>query len=278
MRFQTLPVKRRPASKGMFRRLSAVTRKQRVAATATAADLDDDDGSKVSRALIIMFLFHIVVIGLIFIHIHFLAGRPADTSEAAKTTPAETSAPATVVVPVVPSVVAGVREPVVAKAGDTYARIAAAAGVDEDALRLLNKHMEISPGAIIQLPPPRAATGPATAAIPVSTPRPVTTATRTQTSPDRDHGLVEATPVDVNGAPKARQVHSNGTREAPAHAATTPPAATGKSYVVQQGDSVWRIAHRTKVSQDALLRANGISDARKIKPGMKLVIPQKEKS
>jgi LysM repeat protein len=42
---------------------------------------------------------------------------------------------------------------------------------------------------------------------------------------------------------------------------------------VQPGDSIWRIANRNKVSQDALMRANGISDARKMKTGMKLVIP-----
>ena len=50
--------------------------------------------------------------------------------------------------------------------------------------------------------------------------------------------------------------------------------ATGSSYVVQAGDSVWRIANRFKVSQDALMKANGITDARKMKTGMKLAIPQ----
>jgi LysM repeat protein len=52
-----------------------------------------------------------------------------------------------------------------------------------------------------------------------------------------------------------------------------PAAATGKSYVVQNGDSIWRIANRFKVNQDALMKANGISDARKMKVGMSLVIP-----
>ena len=64
MKSKTLPVKRRPASKGIFRRLSAVTfnRKQRVSASATGAAMEADDGSsKISRALIIIFLIPIAV-------------------------------------------------------------------------------------------------------------------------------------------------------------------------------------------------------------------------
>lgn len=267
MKFQTLPVKRRPASKGILRRLSAVTRsrKQRVAATATATDFEDDGvGSKITRALVIIFLFHIVAIGLVFIHYHYLAGRPTENPETAQSTTAE--APATAAVTVVqpradaPGQATG-EKPYIVKTGDNYARIAAAEGVDEAALRLLNKHVDIGPGSILKIPPPRV--------VAAESPQAVTTV-RTQTPPDHDRALVEATPVDVSGAPKARAVRANETRET----AATPLAASGKSYVVQSGDSIWRIARRSKVSQEALLRANGISDARKIKPGMKLVIPQ----
>jgi len=269
MKSQTLPVKRRPASKGIFRRLSAVTRsrKQRVAATATAAEMElDDGGSKSSRALIIIFLTHIVAIGLFFIHQHFLAGRPAETAESAKTGAAEVTAAVVVVPPQAAAASLDAAEkPYVVKAGDSYARIAAAEGVEEDSLRLLNKHVNISPGLILKIPAPRIE-----AVAPV-----VVTATRVPT-PDHNRVLVEA--VDVSGAPKAHLARPNETREVPAHAAATATAATGKSYVVQPGDSIWRIAHHSKVSQDALLRANGISDARKIKPGMKLIIPQKENS
>jgi LysM repeat protein len=73
---------------------------------------------------------------------------------------------------------------------------------------------------------------------------------------------VEALPVDVSSAPRAMLVKPNVAR-----------GATGKAYVVQPGDSIWRIANRFKVSQDALMKANGISDARKMKTGMSLVIP-----
>jgi spore germination protein len=50
-------------------------------------------------------------------------------------------------------------------------------------------------------------------------------------------------------------------------------AASGKTYVVQPGDSIFRIANRHKVSQQSLMRANGISDPRKMKTGMNLIIP-----
>jgi LysM repeat protein len=267
MKSQILPVKRRPASKGIFRRLSAVTRsrKQRVAASASSADLETDDGgSKISRALIIIFLIHIVAIALIFIHQRFLDGRTADSPPPAKSGTAEVVAP--VAAPAAPSSLATGEKPYIVKAGDTYPRIAAAEGVDEDALRLLNKHVEVSPGLILRIPPPR------TAAIEVAAVTPV----HAQAPPDHGASLVDAAPVDVSGAPKARPLRSNDAADSAVHAAA--PQASGKSYTVQSGDSIWRIAHRHKVNQDALLRANGISDARKIKPGMKLVIPQKENS
>ncbi len=261
MKLQTLPVKRRPVSKGIFRRLSAVTRnrKQRVAAAATASDteMDADDGSsKISRALTIIFLIHIVAIGLIFIHQRFLDGRPATATGVVKTA---------AVAPMVSSVeerqdlprLSTGEKPYVVKSGDNYMRIATNEGVDEGDLRLLNKHVNIGPGLILKIPPKRI----------VAIDPPEVTAIREQTLSDRDRGLVEA--VDVSNPPRALLVKPALTHTT--QAAT--PAASGKSYVVQPGDSVWRIANRYKISQDNLMRANGISDARKMKTGMKLVIP-----
>jgi len=54
-----------------------------------------------------------------------------------------------------------------------------------------------------------------------------------------------------------------------------PPFHRNQSVLLhKQCDSVWRIANRFKVPQETLMRANGISDARKMKTGMTLVIPQ----
>jgi LysM repeat protein len=143
---------------------------------------------------------------------------------------------------------------IVMKSGDNFARIAATEGVNEADLRLLNKHVTIGPGSVLKIPPKRI----------VAIDPPEVTAIRERTPSDGARGLVEA--VDVSNAPKAKLARIQRDE--------SPAAATGSSYLVQSGDSVWRIANRFKVSQTALMKANGITDARKIKPGMKLAIPK----
>jgi LysM repeat protein len=253
MKSRTLPVKRRPASKGIFRRLSAVTRnrKQRVAAAVPASEIEEDEaGSKVSRALTIIFLIHILAIGLIFFHQRFLDGRSEGVTEPARTQDAVVSRPAAALAEELPRLSTG-DMPYVVQPGDNYARIAAAHEVDEAELRQVNLGVEISSGRLLKIPPKRI----------VAEEPPEVTAIRAQTPVDHDRGLVEA--VDVTHAPKARLVRPN----------VPVSSATGQTHVVQSGDSVWRLANRFNVSQEALMKANGISDARKMKVGMKLVIP-----
>ena len=266
MKSQTLPVKRRPVPSGIFRRLNAVTRnrKQRVAAAAApVSELEEDDGgSKISRALTIIFLIHIVAIALIFIHQRFLDGRPAEngmTAETATHAPAAAT-PAAPEIAELPRLSSG-EKPYIVRTGDNYARIAAAAGVDEGDLRLINKHVDIRPGLILKIPPKRI----------VAIDPPEVAAIRAQTPSDEDRGLVEA--VDVRGAPKAQLIRPNVNAMVSSRSEAPTAAASGQTYVVQPGDSIFRIAGRFKVSQDSLMRSNGISDARKMKTGMKLVIP-----
>jgi LysM repeat protein len=261
MKPHTLPVKRRPVTKGMFKRLKAVTgnRKQRVAAAAAAEMETEEGGSKISRALTIIFLIHIVAIGLIFVHQTFLDGR---TPGVAKPVAKEKQG---VVLPVasvsrrmdLPRLASG-EKPYVVMQGDNYARIAAQAEVDEADLRLVNQHVEIVPGLLLKIPPKRI----------IAAEPPEVDAIRSQTPLDNERGLVEALPVDVSSAPRAQLVKPNVNL-----IRSEQTTSTGKSYVVQNGDSVWRIANRFKVNQDALMKANGISDARKMKVGMSLVIP-----
>jgi murein DD-endopeptidase MepM/ murein hydrolase activator NlpD len=47
----------------------------------------------------------------------------------------------------------------------------------------------------------------------------------------------------------------------------------GPIYIVQEGDSLWDIALRFKVSMDELARVNGITDPSQLKVGAQLVIP-----
>jgi LysM repeat protein len=262
MKPNTLPVKRKPAPKGIFKRLSAVTRnrKQRVAATANPEMESEDSSSKISRALTIIFLIHIVAIGLIFIHQKFLDGRSSGDVKTVSTGKPETVARVAAVAPRedLPRLTTG-EEPYVVSQGDNYTRIAAELGVDEGDLRLINNHVDIVSGRLLKIPPKRAVGQHAPAVASISQP----------TQPVAEAGMVEN--VDVSNVPRAqlvRPVHNNATAAQPKSAVSS-----GKSYVVQSGDSVWRIANRFKVNQDALMKANGISDARKMKVGMSLTIP-----
>ena len=255
MKSRTLPVKRKPVSKGVFRRLSAVTRsrKQRVAAAATPTELEAEDaGSKVSRALVIIFMIHVVAIVLIFVHQKFLDGRTPERS-------AETAAPVAAPAPPrenLPRLANGGRAYVV-KTGDNYARIAAAEGVDEAELRAFNNNVDIEPKLLLNIPPKRI----------VAEEPPEVVSIRENVPSDVDRGLVEVVPVDVTSAPKAQLVR-------PAAAGTQPAAvSSGRSYVVKPGDSIWRISQNFSVDQNALMKLNGIEDARKMKVGMTLRIP-----
>jgi LysM repeat protein len=262
MKFQTLPVKRRPVAKGIFRRLHVNTRnrRQRVAAagSAPATDMEaDDNSSKISRALTIIFLIHIVAIALIFIHHRFLDGRTPELSTTGKESKTSASAPA---VPAtaerrddLPRLSTG-EKPYIVRTGDNYARIAAAEGVDEGDLRQINSHVDIGPGLILKIPPKRI----------VAEEPPEVAAIRARSHNGQDRGLVEA--VDVNDAPRAILVRPNSSSQAA-------PAASGNTHIVQAGESIFRIASRYKVSQDALMRANGITDPRKMRVGARLVIP-----
>ena len=240
-----------------------------MAATAPALEAEaEENASRISRVLIILFLIHIVAIGGIFVQQRFFNGRVAATAanDAAKTGTAE-------VIPVAPTPpprtdlprLAPGEKAYVVKTGDNYARIAAAEGIDESALRALNKQVNISPGLTLKIPAPKRI---------VAADPPEVTSIREKTPSDRDRGVVppDTTPISttVSSPPKAHIVHS-ATRESPP---TTTKSASGKTYVVQPGDSIWRIANRCKVSEQALMRANGITDARKMKTGMKLVIPK----
>lgn len=278
MKFHSLPVKRRPAKKGIFRTLSAVTRtrRQNVAAAATAYDYeeDDDEGdSKVSRSLIIIFLFHIVLIGMIFVHYRYLKDRSPEI-----TTPSSASVSNSAPRPQA-AVNAG-QSTHVAVSGQDYPEIAIAYGVDETELRSLNQNIPVRSGSFITIPAPKPA--PPAATTPDATPQtadqtnppaPATAKTTPKTPAIPAPTAPELVPaIDVSHAPKAITVKSTTLQPNPSQ---TNSAAT--SYTVKPGDNLYQIAKRNKVTVDAILQTNRIAsaDAKKIRPGMKLTIPKK---
>jgi LysM repeat protein len=73
--------------------------------------------------------------------------------------------------------------------------------------------------------------------------------------------------------------HPAGTAPVPPRAivvnegAATPVGRAPAAHVVVSGDTLWGIATKYKVSADELMKANGISDAKKLKLGMSLKLP-----
>jgi LysM repeat protein len=269
----TLSTKRSPVRKGVFKRLYAATngRKQRVAATANPAELDDGEaGRKITTGLVVIVAVHVVAIALFFIHHRFIEGRTAEVTPVALPPALVTAGPRTASgAPLenLPRLAPGELTHRVA-AGDTYAKIAFAHGVEETALREANHQTPLSPGISVRVPPKT---------IVARVPEEVTDL-KAQ-APSADRGRVEAPAADITaGAPKAKLVRP-AAAVAPAEASparepektTSKPAA--RSYTVQQGDNMWKIAKRLKVDQAKLMKANGIEDARKLQIGMTLVVP-----
>lgn len=268
MKFQTLPVRRRPVSKGIFHRLSAVTRKrQRVSASATMSGMEmEDGGSKISRALTIIFLIHIVAIALIFIHQRFLDGRPQESTRAITREVATPAAAKTVATPAAP-LVANSGKTHITKDGESYASIAAGFGVAEQDLRQLNDDAALRKGLILKIPAGKAVS----VAAPVATAAdPALASEAVAPAAASDDGMVEAVPVDVSVAPKAKAIVEN---ESAMPAVKETAKASGKTHQVKKGETIVKIAKQYKVTQDALMSANSITDPTKLKAGANLVIP-----
>ena len=256
-----LSTKRRNTKKHpLTRSLRAVTsrrKKQRVAATADYGanggfdDYHEDSGPRIGRVLVIIFLIHIVAIGLIYIHQVYLknnlpSATAAETSPAAETTSAA------------PRLSTG-DQPYIVERGDNYARIAAAHDVEEADLRRANDNTEIRPGLLLKIPPRRitAAEPPAVAAI--RNPAAATTTPSENTQPPANPataGLIAANdPADrTANAPRATPV---GTR----------------THKIQPGETIWRISQQYNVNQDTLMKLNNITDPRRIQVGQTLKIP-----
>ena len=82
-----------------------------------------------------------------------------------------------------------------------------------------------------------------------------------------------ATPGGANDA-VARIAAGHATASpAPANTNVHLPPDSGKTYVVQKGESPYTIAEKLKVDASALLKLNGIDDPKKLKPGQTLHVP-----
>lgn len=274
MKFQTLPVRRRPAPKGIFHRLSAVTRnrRQRVSASATMSGMEmDANGAKISRALFIIFIIHIVAIALIFIHQRFLDGRPKENLRnvtrsiippSIANKPVATPATATMA-PTQTS------ETHITKDGENYQSIASTYGVSESDLRQVNQDIAIRKGSILKIPAKKTEVADSSADHAAIANTAIPAPVAIQADPV-DDGMVDAVPVGAAVAPKAKMVPE---AEMAKLNASEQSKVSGKTHLVKKGDTVVKIAKQYKVTQDELMRANSITDPTKLKAGANLVIP-----
>lgn len=290
---RTIPVKRRPVSSGFFKRIHAVTR-NRTQHAATAACFEDlespEHSARISRGFTIIVLFHVVAIALYFIHLKFLNDHSVGQAAAP---PAAVPPVAPKPRVVIPSVIAPAEATTIGVAGDTYARIAAREGVDENALRAANKNKTLSAGLTVKLPPKRTSATEAAELAASGSPMPaVAEGAQVATEPEETLATPKAVVVLPNvvretkaasetksakAAPETKSAKATSETKSSKAASETKSAkaaSAGRSYVVKSGDNMYRICKRYKVEQTALMRANGITDPHKLNTGMTLVIPR----
>jgi LysM repeat protein len=278
MKLSSLSVKRRSVKKSAFRTLFAnVARKKHRAATAAAPmpELDGDvPNLGIARALVVILVIHVVAIAGIFAHSHWFEGDAAKAAAA----PKELLEPAKPL----PDSQAALQQigeddkPYMVGGGDSYATIAEAHGVTEEELRAANDNMELRAGRILRIPPRSIVAlepaelaslreGSAVIEAPVAAPAPVAAVVDEIRSAPMVETAAAATPV------KVRPGVSRPLEEAPTAAAAA--ATPSKSYTVKNGDTFWKIAQANGTTPDAIMKANRITDPRKLRAGMQLAIP-----
>jgi LysM repeat protein len=226
--------------------------RQRAGGGVMAADPEPE--MRLSRALLVMLLMHIVVIGGIVAFSLIKERTPNDPAAPAAGGRAGTVSSAST--RSVSPGDAGALGPAIhiVRPGETLTRIANETGVSRDALVAANQPVNLAnglhAGQALKLPDHGA----------VGTPRPSGAAADAL-------ALIEG-PANVPPSPGDDATTRN------AHL----PADSGKTYIVGKGETPISIAHKLKVSYDALLKLNGIDDPKKLRPGQKLHVPAANKS
>ncbi|MFC7338640.1 LysM peptidoglycan-binding domain-containing protein [Haloferula chungangensis] len=269
MKFQSMPVKRRPKKKGAFRTLFANVankRKRQRASTAAipAGDLDGDvPNLGVARALVVILVIHVVAIAGIFFHSHWLDGESGkEVAEATQVKPI-----AVALAPReddgMPKIRSGDSIYTIGT-GDTYENIARRLGVDEAELREANGDVDLSPQVMyLRIPSKK---------IVAVEPEEITSVRESSNAPS-----FEAPPAVDPGPPMIPTAAALRADAAPARAtaeSTTAGSGSSATHVVKSGDTLWSISRKYGSTVDAVMKANGISNARHLKIGMSLTVPQ----
>jgi LysM repeat protein len=282
MKLSSISVKRRPVKKNAFRTLFAnVARKKHRAATAAAPmpELEGDvPNLGIARALVVILVIHVVAIAGIFIHSHWFEGDAAKSAGSAKELlePARPLPDADAVLPTIRPR----DKPYMVSSGDTYAKIAALHGMSEEELRAANDNMELRGGRILRIPPEVVLPPQAIVAL---EPTELTRLNHQAAVIDTPPAATAAIPADeLRSAPMVETAAANApvkvrpgvSRPIEDAAAETPAtAAAGRKYTVKNGDTFWKIAQAHGSTPDVIMKANRITDPRKLRAGMQLQVP-----
>jgi LysM repeat protein len=248
---------------------------------------------KTSRMFLGMLALHLVAVGgLVAFHFYGhdpVADAPAAKAAIAATTPikdrsaapatplASTNTPRQVPVARTPAPVAHNTFDYMVRMDETWESIALARGISADDLRQANPDIELNVGRLVKIPMPRLITGSGNS-------RPEAKPVITQPSSVRPGGAynqyapnpeqVAAAQISAEPPTKAPRTTIGGPVKANATAASTSKTTlSGKSYTVAKGETLFGIAKRRGVSEKALMRYNGISDASKLRVGQKIKLP-----
>jgi LysM repeat protein len=291
MKFSDLSVKRRPAKKPVFRKLFAnVRRKQQNVAVAAPMPEDGDvPNIGIARALVVILIIHVVAIAGIFAHSKWFEKDAVADKNAMIIEPARPLRDAGEALPKIDKA----DEPYQPKAGESYASIAREKGVTEQELREANNNVEIRPSRILRIPQRISALEPDEIArvrngngsvvlengaddMPNEEVAPAPTPAVAKDI--RNEAPMVETAAAANGTVFKPRVHRDGGGQTTVSTPTTPaekqalPAANRK-YTVKSGDTFYKIAKAFKTTPDVVMKTNGITDPRKLKVGMQLMVP-----
>jgi LysM repeat protein len=148
------------------------------------------------------------------------------------------------------------------KAGDTVTRIASSVGVaipDLEKANGLISNSVLQVGQILKVPEKAIAQA----------------ASSVSTQAGKVAATIATAATGVTGAPNPAQAKSNGNGNG--NTAAEPTQAGMTEYTLVKGDNPWKIAKKFKISQEELMKANGITDPKKMQIGQKLMIPAPSK-
>lgn len=245
MNNRRIKTRRQPSSQKGSKVLRAITkkegrrRKHRAVANpaATFSEEGKNLGSKISSVLFILLLFHILVVGGIFIHNKWISSQTYQPE--APTLQSKLEKGALSLLTQEKTKLSQHDRYTWVNKGDTYLSIAARENVDVDALKKLNKKRPIKAGESLKVPNTTLVSTPETAPI-TQTPR------------------VEIKPPVINRAIIVEDT----------------PVASQITHTLSKGETLWALSKKYSVSLSSIQDANPNLNPNKISIGQKIKIPK----